>query len=121
MLLIRESLSEHRITSDLVVLNDGEAAILRIDEIDSGNSPCPHLFILDLNLPKKSGYEVLKRIRASSRCPNVPVVVLSSSEAPEDKARAMALGSTRYLTKPPMFDDFVRLGAVLKEILIAAQ
>ena len=120
-MVVRESLSEYRVTCNLTVVRDGEAAIRRIDELDAGTSPCPDLVILDLNLPKRSGHEVLERMRASPRCSDIPVVVLSSSDAPDDKARAMALGSSRYLTKPPMFDDFMKLGAVFREILSARQ
>ena len=53
-----------------------------------GQGPCPSLVVLDLNLPKTSGREVLQRIRRSSRCGNMPVVVFSSSEAEKDKQEA---------------------------------
>jgi CheY-like chemotaxis protein len=120
-MVVQESLSEYNVACSLTIVRDGEAAIRRIDELDAGTSPCPDLVILDLNLPKKSGHEVLERMRASARCGSVPIVVLSSSDAPDDKARAMALGSSRYLTKPPVFDDFLRLGEVFRDILAAGR
>jgi CheY-like chemotaxis protein len=116
-LLVRETLTEHRIECQLTVLKDGEAAIRYLDELEGGSSPCPDLVILDLNLPKKSGYEVLHRIRAGARCALIPVVVLSSSSAPADRARALSLGSTRYLTKPTLLEDFIKLGGVFQELL----
>jgi DNA-binding response OmpR family regulator len=116
-LLIRETLTEHRIDCDLMILKDGEAALRYLDELEGGSWICPDLVILDLNLPKKSGYEVLQRIRASKRCRFVPVVVLSSSSAPADKARALSLGSTRYITKPTLLEDFIQIGVVFQELL----
>jgi CheY-like chemotaxis protein len=117
VLLVREALAEYGLSCELIVSKDGEEAIHRIDEFDRAATPCPDLVILDINLPKKSGYEVLERIRTSSRCGSIPVVMLSSSTAATDRERALALGSFCYLPKPPVLDDFIKLGAVFKDIL----
>ncbi|HYO84585.1 MAG TPA: response regulator, partial [Bryobacteraceae bacterium] len=65
-------------------------------------------------LPKRSGRQVLQRIRASKHCGDIPVVVLSSSDAPEDKQDALTLGANRYLTKPIDLDDYLQVGQILK-------
>jgi CheY-like chemotaxis protein len=115
--LVRHVLAEHGITCELLVLRDGEKALEFIEQVDGGRLPCPQLVILDLNLPKTSGREVLQRMRVSPVCGNVPVVILSSSEAPKDKQETAALGATRYIRKPPTLDEFLKIGGVLKTLL----
>jgi len=120
VLLVQESLDEHGIDCDLAVINDGEKAFQFIDRIEAGEESCPALLVLDLNLPRKSGREVLSRLRASSVCAEVPVVILSSSDAPRDKKEAAQLGATLYIRKPSNLDDFMAVGAILKRILSGA-
>jgi CheY-like chemotaxis protein len=115
--LVREALNEHEVECELTVLTDGERAIQYIDEVDAGEAPCPELVILDLNLPRRPGREVLERMRTSVKCGHSPVVILSSSDGRKDREEAAQLGATRYLKKPSRLDDFMDLGAVFKEIL----
>jgi DNA-binding response OmpR family regulator len=117
VLLVQESLDEHGIDCDLTVMNDGEKAFHFIDQIEAGKASCPALLVLDLNLPKRSGREVLSRLRASTVCAQVPVVILSSSDAPRDRKEAAQLGATLYIRKPSNLEDFMALGAILKRIL----
>jgi len=121
VMLIEEALSEHQVSAKTTVVRDGEAAIRHIEQVDNGHLPCPDLVILDLNLPRKTGAEVLQYLRASSKCHEVPVVVLSSSAAPDDQDRVRALGCSLYLTKPPVFEEFLRIGATLKDILLSRE
>lgn len=115
--LIRHSLKEHAPQCRLIVVNDGEKALKFLDELDGGRGPCPSLVVLDLNLPKISGRQVLRRIRQSSRCGNMPVVVFSSSEAEKDKQEAATLGADHYITKPSNLDEFLNIGIVLKPFM----
>lgn len=115
--LIREALEEHAVRCTLTVIANGEAAIRIIDETDAGIHACPHLIIVDLNLPKRSGKEVLKWIRSSRRCKHVPVVVLTSSDNQKDRDDVAALGPSRYLPKPSRLDDFLALGGLFKAII----
>jgi CheY-like chemotaxis protein len=117
VLLIRQSLQEHEISLDVVVMRDGERAERFLDDVDAGTPPCPAIVILDLNLPKRTGLEVLQRIRQSSTCRDVPVVVFSSSDATRDKQAAQSLGANRYIRKPSNLDGFLQIGGVLKELL----
>ena len=115
--LIRQSLQEHGVGLDVLVMTDGEKAVRFMDDVDAGIAPCPALVILDLNLPKRSGLEVLQRIRESRPCGNVPVAVFSSSDAAKDKEEAASLGANLYIRKPSNLDDFLRIGSVLKALL----
>ena len=115
--LVCESLEEHGVRCELTVIVNGERAINFIDEIDAGQQPCPDLVIVDLNLPRKPGKEVLQRIRASSRCPNVSVIVLTSSDSQKDKNDVAGFNPSRYLRKPSRLDEFMELGAVFKQFL----
>lgn len=68
---------------------------------DTAAHPPPHIIFLDLKLPHVNGFEVLDWMRRHAECPRTPVVVLTSSNQPEDQQRAEALGAARFLTKPP--------------------
>ena len=118
VLLIREALKEHRITSELFVVNDGQKALEFLSGIEAGIHPnCPVLLILDLNLPRKSGRELLAYIRETSRCAGIPVLVLSSSNAPADRQAALNLGARLYVRKPSDLSDFMAIGATIRELL----
>jgi DNA-binding response OmpR family regulator len=77
----------------------------------------PDFAIIDLNLPKKSWREVLESMRRSEKCRDVPVVILSSSDAEQDKAEAAHLGISRYLKKPSRLEEFLKLGTIFKDLL----
>ena len=115
--LVIEALEEHDVTCDVVVLSDGERAITFLDEVDAGRQSCPDLLILDLNLPRRHGTEVLARLRAGSTCQYVPVVVLTSSDLQKDKDSVTPLNPTRYLRKPLTLVEFLQLGGIFKEVL----
>jgi chemotaxis family two-component system response regulator Rcp1 len=115
--LLKFAMSSNGLEPDLTVINDGALAIEFVDRIDAGQAEGPALVILDINLPKRSGFDVLERLRKSTLCAPVPVVVLSSSAAIKDKTTAASLGADRYLSKPSDIDEFMRIGGVLKELL----
>ena len=111
--LVRKALEEDGFPGELTVVNDGEPAIHLIQSL----ADCPDLVIIDLNLPKKSGREVLEAMRRSEKCRHVPVVILSSSNDQQDKADAARLGASRYIRKPSRLEDFLALGAAFREII----
>jgi len=115
--LVREALQEHQVPCELIVISNGERAIQFIEELDGEASACPQLVILDLNLPKKPGREVLKSMRASVPCAHVPIIVLTSSDNQKDRVEAARLGASRYIRKPSRLAEFLSLGGVFKEIL----
>lgn len=108
--LIREVLKESDIYFTLNVVIDGEEAKDYIDGTGQFTDRVkPNLVILDLNLPKVPGKEVLQHIRAKSELSSVPVVVFSSSEADKDVQDAYNMGANCYVVKPFEFDDFRRV------------
>jgi CheY-like chemotaxis protein len=116
--LVREALESGGVPCNLRVLGDGEKAVDFIDEIDrDAGELCPHLLLLDLNLPKKSGAQVLQHVKQSRRLRNVPVVVLTSSDSPRDKDQAAQLGATRYFRKPSRLAEFMKLGELVRDLL----
>jgi CheY-like chemotaxis protein len=116
--LVREALQSGGVDCNLRVLEDGEKAVDFIDNIDaSGTGQRPDLLLLDLNLPKKSGAQVLEHLRRSDRWRNVPVVILTSSDSPRDKQQVAQLGATRYFRKPSRLAEFMKLGEVVRELL----
>ena len=117
-MLVQKAFEEHGFSGELTVVNDGETAIHFIQSLDQEPfADCPDLVIIDLSLPRKSGREVLETIRRSEKCRHVPVVILSSSDAWQDKADAARLGASRYIRKPLRLDDFLGLGATFREII----
>jgi len=116
--LIREALREHAVDCRLRVVSDGKDALAVIsDETGNAGAPSISLIILDLNLPRHDGIEILQKLRESARLHHVPVVVLTSSDSPRDRILANELGATRYLRKPSNLEEFLNLGAVFKDLL----
>jgi CheY-like chemotaxis protein len=116
--LIRKALEEHGVEGEITILDDGEKAIEFIRRLDLlPAAECPDLAIIDLNLPRRPGREVLESLRSSERGRQIPVLVLSSSDAERDRADAARLGASRYLRKPTRLEDFLRLGIIFKDAL----
>ena len=118
--IVRESLKKHLKEIELRVLNDGEKAFSLIEATEADDSaPSPALLILDLNLPKRSGQEVLQRIRQSTKLGNIPVVIFTSSDSPLDRAETNKLGATAYFRKPADLEEFMCIGKVVQSVLSA--
>ena len=117
VLLLRAALASHEVDSCVYVARDGDEAISVLDDVDKTEIPCPDLIVLDLNLPRRSGFEVLQRVRSSGKCSEKPVVILSSSEALPDREKAARLGASCYIRKPSTLKDFMSIGAKLKTLL----
>ena len=118
VMLVREALRQSGLDFDLQVLDDGEQGVDLVDTMDrDATVPCPHLFLLDLNLPKKSGSQILERVRRSPACGRVPVVILTSSDSQKDKTEAATLKATGYFRKPSRLDEFMQLGPYIRDLL----
>ena len=108
VLMIREAFDENKVRNELHVCSDGEDALLFLrGEPPHEGAPRPDLVLLDLNLPRRDGREVLAEIKADQRLQTIPVVVLTTSEAEEDVLRSYALHANAYVTKPVDFDRFI--------------
>jgi len=118
VLLVREALEQSGLDFELQVFDDGEQGVDFIDSMDRDSSlHRPHLFLLDLNLPKKTGGQILERVRQSPTCGQVPVVILTSSDSQKDKAQAASLNATGYFRKPSRLDEFMKLGPYVRDLL----
>lgn len=108
--LIRESLSEGKMRNEMHVVEDGIDAMKFLHKQGKyEEAPCPDLVLLDLNLPKKSGREVLQEIKSDPQLKFIPVVVLTSSKAEEDIVKSYNLHANCYITKPVDFDQFMEV------------
>jgi CheY-like chemotaxis protein len=108
--LTREGLREGKVQNNLSVAPDGvEALAFLRREGKYTNAARPDLILLDLNLPKMDGREVLEVIKADASLRNIPVVVLTSSQAEQDIVRAYDLHANCYITKPVDLDQFIRV------------
>ena len=118
VILVREALEQSGLEFDLRVLDDGEQGVDFVENMDrDATITRPHLFLLDLNLPKKSGGQILERVRQSPTCSEVPVVILTSSDSHKDKAQAANLKATGYFRKPSRLDEFMKLGPYIRDLL----
>jgi chemotaxis family two-component system response regulator Rcp1 len=116
--LVREALQQGGLDFTLRVLDDGEKAVDFIEEVEEDETePCPDLVLLDLNLPKKSGTQVLERMRKGRRCGRIPVIVLTSSDSPKDKEQTARLGANQYIRKPSRLAEFMKLGEIVRDLL----
>jgi chemotaxis family two-component system response regulator Rcp1 len=115
--VIRECLAPRFPNADLSVYRDGEQMMRWIDLIESEYAPCPDMILLDLNLPRFTGAQVLDRLRAHPRCQGVPVIIVTSSDNPSDRSSAVRMGATRYFRKPSEYNEFLKLGDVVHEVL----
>jgi CheY-like chemotaxis protein len=118
VILVREALAAHNVENILHVVTDGQSAldfVATMGELQS--APCPDLMLLDMNLPKADGAAVLAAFRGHRACARTPVIIVSSSNSPKDRSRVAALGVNHYFRKPPDFDEYMKLGKVVKEVL----
>ncbi len=116
--LVRKALEEHAIAHELHVVSDGEEALAFVAHMGQpGRAPCPDVLLLDLNLPKVDGPELLKQFRKHPACADIPVIAMSSSDMHRDRARMAELGVVRYFRKPSDLQAFLQLGALVREVL----
>lgn len=116
--LIREAIQLAKIPVTVHVVTDGEQAIRFFDAADRDSTfPCPTLVILDINLPKKQGGEVLKYMRKSHRCREALVLAVSSSDFIQDRQEMQQLGADGYFKKPSEYDDFMKLAGIVQVLL----
>jgi CheY-like chemotaxis protein len=108
VLMTREAFEHHKLRNKLHVVADGVEAIQFLRrEGEHVGAPRPGLVLLDLNLPRKDGREVLAEIKSDEALRSIPVIVLTTSEAEEDVLRSYDLHANAYITKPVDFDRFI--------------
>jgi DNA-binding response OmpR family regulator len=108
VVLIKESLKLISADPDIVCVNDGERAIHYLSDKDEDQEGSgPGLVLLDINLPRQSGHEVLKHIRSREKTKHMPVIMLSTSGAPRDIMESYTNGANSYIVKPIDLNEFI--------------
>jgi len=117
--LVREALQESRVPVHLHVVDDGVEALayLRGQGVYA-DALLPDLILLDLKMPRKSGLEVLTEIKAGEMLRRIPVIILTTSDDPEDVLRAYDLQASAYITKPSDLDEFERVMSTIKDFCL---
>jgi CheY-like chemotaxis protein len=110
VLMIKEAFAHHQIRNELHVVTDGEQALQFLRRTGCFTDvPRPGLVLLDLNLPRRGGLEVLADMKSDRKLLSIPVVVLTTSQAEEDILRSYSLHANAYITKPADFDRFTEV------------
>lgn len=118
--LTREALQEAKVLNQLHVVNDGEQAMDFLHQAGlPGGKPRPDLVLLDLNLPRKDGREVLAEIKADERLKRIPVIVMTTSAAEEDIVRSYNLHANAYVKKPVGLPEFLAAIRSLEDFWLA--
>jgi len=119
VMLIREAFDDHNAGNILTVASDGAEALSRLRrEGEHADAARPDLILLDLNLPRLNGAEVLAQIKSDPALAMIPVVILTTSEADEDILRSYELHANAYITKPVDFDRFKQIVHQIDEFFI---
>jgi CheY-like chemotaxis protein len=114
--LIEEALRSQGIAAELQRCRDGEQAIRELSRI--GESRLPDLIVIDLNLPRVTGFDVLQHARTLTPLARVPMLILTSSQSKVDRALAFQLGADAYIAKPPTLPEFLSVvGSGIRELL----
>ncbi|MCH7412261.1 response regulator [Belliella sp. R4-6] len=119
VVLTMEALEEAKIKNSISIVKNGEKAIQYIERIgDFQNVIYPDLIILDINLPKLSGHEVVKHLKSSEKHKEVPIIILTTSSSPNDIDKSNKNQVNCFITKPVTTDDFIQMVNKLKDFWI---
>jgi two-component system, chemotaxis family, response regulator Rcp1 len=116
--LIRQAIEKSGLDVQLYVADDGEKAVKFFEQADADlTAPCPDLILLDINMPRYKGGNILRRLRTSLRCAGALVLVVTSSDSQADREEMIALGADGYFRKPSDFAEFMKLGDLIRQLL----
>jgi two-component system, chemotaxis family, response regulator Rcp1 len=116
--LIQRALKESAIDAEVHIADDGEKAVRFLERADAdATAPCPDLILLDINMPRYKGADILHKLRANSRCKNALVLIVTSSDSSRDREEMDTLGAHGYFRKPSEFLEFMRLGQIVRDLL----
>jgi CheY-like chemotaxis protein len=119
VVLIKEAFEYNKVHNSLHVVSDGVEALDFLYRRDGHEgAPRPDLVLLDLNLPRKDGREVLAEVKADRDLRTIPIVVLTTSEAEEDIVRSYDLHANAYVTKPVDFDRFIEVVRLIDDFFV---
>ncbi len=119
VLMTREAFEDYKVHNQLHVVNDGEQAMAFLrQEGEYAGLPRPDLVLLDLNLPRMDGRQVLDAIKSDPELSSIPVVVLTTSEAEDDVLNSYSLHANAYVTKPVDFERFISVVRQIDEFFV---
>jgi len=117
VLLIQRALKKSGIEAQIHIADDGEKAVRFFERAEADAiAPCPDIVLLDINMPRYKGAEILRRLRASPRCKDALVLVVTSSDSSRDRTEMDALGANGYFRKPSDFSEFMTLGPIVRDL-----
>jgi CheY-like chemotaxis protein len=120
VLMTREAFEEHKIGNKLNVVSDGVEALAYLRrEAPYTDAVLPDLILLDLNLPRRDGRQVLQEIKCDESLRQIPVVVLTTSQLDEDILRSYQLHANAYVTKPVDFDAFIKVVRQIDDFFVS--
>lgn len=120
IVLTKEALEEYKITTNTSIARDGKAAIELLEELwQKGPGFLPDLILLDINLPKKNGQEVLQIIKSDSRLKEIPVIMLTTSSSEDDILRAYQNHANCFITKPVEAEQFLEVVSSIENFWIS--
>jgi len=112
------ALKKGQVSNRLTVARDGREALDILEDLKREPAGAPGLILLDLNLPKVSGLEVLQQIKSDPLTRRIPVIVLTTSTREEDVVRTYDLGVNTFITKPVRFEDFIQVVSTIQQYWI---
>lgn len=119
IMLIEEALEEGKVANNVSIVRDGEKAIFFLNkEGDFKDELTPDLIILDINLPRKNGFEVLQYVKESERLKHIPVIMLTTSSSERDIAKSYNSHANCYVTKPVGVEDFLKAVTSIEQFWI---
>jgi two-component system response regulator len=116
--ITRRALERGQVKNELTIARDGQEALDILFDRTEGDGSLPGLILLDLNLPKVDGREVLARVKTHPQLKRIPVIVLTTSTREEDIVRTYDLGVNTFISKPVRFEDFIKVVSAIQEYWI---
>lgn len=117
-MLVRAALKQHGVDCEITVISDGAEAIRYLLGVDANSHlPAPGLVLLDMHLPKYDGEDILKALRSTERIAQTPVIIMTSSTAPEVESMAQKHAALHYFKKPSTWTEFAELGRIVATLL----
>lgn len=116
--ITRRALEKGQLKNELTIARDGQEALDILFGHADGRTSLPGLILLDLNLPRVDGREVLSRIKSNPELRRIPVIVLTTSTREEDVVRSYDLGVNTFISKPVRFEDFIKVITAIQEYWI---
>ena len=117
--LLKEAFNEASINCNFHYTKDGIQALLFLRKLENyQHAPTPDTIVLDLNMPKIHGFEMLAEIKSDKDLKHIPVIILSSSDNEEDIKKCFALKANNYLSKPAEFNQYIKIAKYIEEILL---